>query len=141
MRSTATSLVIALVVLGCDSTYPASEQVGLLTGVQSCYAGGQSPTNGGLLVPDPQFGTRFDGQGPVMWPVGYTARRLRTGEIAVLNTSGGLVATTGKRYRYSPVPEQPGEAGRVMARVGAIPVCDSYPWDLEEAWSSFRPAA
>jgi len=136
MRSIAKAFVIALLALGCESSYPASEQVELLTGVEACYAGGQSPINSGLLIPDPQYGTRFDGQGPVMWPVGYTARRLRTGEIAVLNTSGRVVATTGKRYRYSDVPEHPGEAGRVMERTGAIPVCDSYPWDLEEARSN-----
>ena len=59
-----------------------------------------------------------------MWPVGYTGVRLAGGQVAVFNVKGGLVATTGKTYRFSPVPGQPGEA------FGAVPVCDAYPWDF-----------
>ena len=133
MRRTTAALALALIVLGCGSPNPLSDRVELLTGIQSCYAGGQSPTDGGLLVPDPEYGTRFDGRGPVMWPVGYTGRRLSTGEIQVLNTSGDVIAATGRQYRFSPVPPQGGDADQVMGRVGAVPVCDSYPWDFEEA--------
>jgi hypothetical protein len=137
-----TTLALALVLLGCGSRVGANaeseaasaalagEPVALLTGVEACYAGGQSPNDGGLLVPDPDFGTRFDGRGPVMWPVGYTGVRLAGGQVAVLSGQGGLVATTGKEYNFSPVPQQAGEAGEVIARVGAVPVCDGYPWDF-----------
>jgi hypothetical protein len=138
MRGSTGTFALALFLLGCGSPNPLSDQVELLTGIEACYAGGQSPTNGGLLLPDPKYGTRFDGQGPVMWPVGYTGRRLSNGDVEVLNTTGGVVATTGKRYRFSNVPEHGGEAGRVMAEVGAVPVCDSYPWDFEEGEPQFR---
>jgi hypothetical protein len=128
MRRLIATLALAMSILGCGSG--ASDEVGLLTGVQACYAGGQSPGDEALLVPDADFGTRFEGRGPVMWPEGYTGSRLDGGQVAVLNTAGGLVATTGKRYSFSPVPPQAGEAGEVIARVGAVPVCDGYPWDF-----------
>jgi len=127
MRPVTATLALTLFVLGCSPSKGQGvegEPVEILTGVEACYAGGQSPNDHGLLVPDPEFGTRFDGRGPVMWPVGYTGIRLAEGHVAVLNAQGGVVATTGKTYSFSPVPGQPGAA------LGAVPVCDSYPWDF-----------
>ncbi len=124
-------LALALVLLGCGVENLPPEPISLLTGVAACYAGGARPAYAGVLVPDPVYGTRF-GRSPVMWPVGYTGLLLNGGHVAVLNAGGDRVATTGKAYAITPVPDQGGEAGRAMARAGAIGVCDSYAWDLEE---------
>lgn len=128
MRRTTAALALGLCLLGCG---PAGDQVPLLTGIEACWAGGQSPSYAGVLVPDPEYGTRIDGR-PVMWTVGYTGRRLPTGEIAVLNTSGEVIATTGKAYAISPVPPQRDEARSLLQRLNAIPAPDCYPWDFVE---------
>jgi hypothetical protein len=130
VRRLTASLGLALSLLGCDLAGLPSERVELLTGIEACYAGGARPAYAGVLAPDPYYGTRFDA-GPAMWPVGYTGVRLIGGQVAVLNAGGDLVAMTGKAYAITPVPEV-GESGRELARVGAIGVCDSYEWDLEE---------
>ena len=125
------SLALALFLFGCGTERLPTERIELLTGVVACYAGGASPAYAGVLLVDPVHGTRFD-SGPVMWPVGYSGVLLTGGQVAVLNAGGDLVATTGKAYEITPVPDQPNEAGRVMERVGAIGVCDSYEWDIDE---------
>jgi hypothetical protein len=129
MRTMTATLALAMCLLACT---PSGDPVELLTGVEACYAGGQQPSYAGVLVPDQEYGTRIDGKGPVMWPVGYTGLRLRTGEIAVLDRSGNVVATTGKAYAISPAPPQQEEAQRLLERIGAIAAPDCYPWDLEE---------
>jgi hypothetical protein len=131
MRRVTTTLALGLCLLGCGPSVLPGDRVALLTGVEGCYAGAQSPSYAGVLVPDPEYGTRIDGR-PVMWTVGYTGMRLPTGEIAVLNTSGEVIATTGKAYAISPAPFQPGEAGRLLQRLNAIPAPDCYPWDFVE---------
>lgn len=59
-----------------------------------------------LLVADPVYGIAAvprtgAGTGPsVIWPDGYTARRLAGGEVEVLNETGAVVATTGQEYVF-----------------------------------------
>jgi hypothetical protein len=57
----------------------------------------------GLLIVDPEYGTAAqngDGTHPLIWPLGYTARRLTGGEVEVLSGYGGVVATTGNKYNF-----------------------------------------
>jgi hypothetical protein len=131
-RLTAT-VALALCLLGCS---PEGERIELLTGVDSCYAGAQSPGYAGVLVPDPEYGTRIEGKGPVMWPSGYTALPLDGGQIAVLDGSGNIVATTGREYAISPAPRPQGEAGELMDRIGAIAAPNCYPWDFVDCTAS-----
>ena len=129
MRRIATTLALALSLVGCGLI---PGPVRLLTGIEACYAGGEHPVFQGVLVPDPEYGTRIAGKGPVMWPVGYTARRagLRWGPIEVLDRAGNVVATTGRAYMMAPVPNQREEAQRLLDSAGAIASPDCYGWDL-----------
>jgi hypothetical protein len=108
----------------------------LLTGLDSCYAGGETPSYAGVLVPDAEFGTRIEGKGPVMWPTGYTAKLQADGQVAVLDGSGNLVATTGREYALAFAPHPQGEAGQVMDRVGAIAAPNCYDWDIVDCTAS-----
>jgi hypothetical protein len=103
MRRIPASLVVAISLLGCGS--PAlGEPVELLTGVTPITGIGGCYTNhaGGMLLADATYGTRFvygtvsEGV-PVLWPPGFTGRRAGN-EVAVLDTQGNVVATTGRRY-------------------------------------------
>lgn len=129
MRPIATTLALALFLLGCGTFK--GDKIALLTGIEACYAGGQSPRYAGVLVPDQEYGTQIGGR-PVMWPVGFTGRRLDSGEVVVLDPSGEVVALTGKAYAISPAPPQREEAQRLLERLGAIAAPACYPWDLEE---------
>jgi len=60
-------------------------------------------SNAGLLLVDPEYGTAAqngDGTHPLIWPLGYTARRLAGGEVEVLSRKGAVVATTGEQYNF-----------------------------------------
>ncbi len=92
---------MALSLLGCSPAgliAPLGEPVPLLTGDLGCYAGGEGGPTAPLLA-EPQYGTSFFGK-PVMWPSGYTARRVGT-EVAVIDTKGNVKATTGRIYHIS----------------------------------------
>lgn len=129
MRRVVTTLALTLILSGCSMS--AGVPVGLLTGIESCYAGGQSPSYQGVLVPDPEYGTRIEGKGPVMWTKGYTGRRLIfSGAVEVLDRDGNIVATTGKAYAIAPAPGPGGEAGQLMEQTGAIGAPDCYSWDF-----------
>ena len=86
----------------------------LLTGDLGCYAGGEGGPTAPLRV-DARYGTSFDGR-PVMWPAGYTARRVGT-EVVVLDGDGNVKATTGRTYHiahaYAPmlIPDDDGSLG------------------------------
>jgi hypothetical protein len=96
--------VCALLMFGCgQSTGP----VQLLTGTggfdqPACY---DFSVTGSLIV-DPSAGTAIVPESggakgtpePLMWPLGYTAQRLASGQIEVLAPDGKSVATTGRRY-------------------------------------------
>jgi len=59
--------------------------------------------NVGLLMVDPGYGTAAQNGGdvhPLIWPLGYTARRLAGGQVAVLSGKVAVVATTGKKYNF-----------------------------------------
>jgi hypothetical protein len=136
MRPAITTLALALWLLGCGLAAPRGEPVDLLTGVDSCYAGGQQGVEG-PLVADPEYGTRLNGK-PVMWPVGFTGVRLVGGEVAVLDTGGKVVVTTGRRYYLSYGPEPHIAANhQLMERVGAFPAgANCYSWDVREVTPS-----
>ena len=60
-------------------------------------------SNVGLLIVNPEYGTAAqngDGTHPLIWPLGYMARRLAGGEVEVLSRNGAVVATTGKKYNF-----------------------------------------
>ena len=115
----ATSLALALCLLGCSSSEPIP--VPLLTGTEDC----QVDAALGLLTVDPKYGTAIiDEQGaasdrrptPVMWPAGYTGWWLDP-QVVVKDPQGTGVATTGRRYWISggPVAIVPGGSVAVAA--------------------------
>ena len=124
-RRLGTGLALALFLAACGTANPLSDRVELLTGLEACYAGGQHPSYAGLLVPDPQYGTRIEGKGPVLWHTGYTGRRLVTGQIQVFDDDGNVVATTGREYAIAPAPYLP--AG---APDDSVPAPNCYAWDF-----------
>jgi len=131
MRRVATTLALALCLLGCGQA-PVGVPVQLLTGVDACYAGGEQGVES-VLLPDPEFGTRFDDR-PVMWPLGFTAVQLLGGEVAVIDDDGKHLATTGKTYFISYAPVYATESRELMERFGAFPAAAScgHPWDFKE---------
>lgn len=106
-RRLSTTLALALCVLGCGLM---PGPVALLTGgAEECSIRAGAPTSiQGVLIADPQSGTAIEvdptesqwGPGiagstlPVMWPMGYTGRRVPGGEVEVLR-AGEVVVTTG----------------------------------------------
>jgi hypothetical protein len=101
----------------------------LLTGVDSCWAGGETGMSGRLLV-DRDHGTSFNGR-PVMWPTGFTAAR-RFGEVEVRNAGGTVVAMTGRDYFISHGRVADPEALELMERLNAFPAAANcgYAWDF-----------
>ena len=104
MRRAATTLALALCLLGCGSPVPPGEPVELLSGARpfdedECSR--DSYVASELLV-DPQYGTALASflageRVPVMWPPGFTGRRVGS-DVVVLDTVGNVVATTGQSY-------------------------------------------
>ena len=123
-----TALALAMCLAGCDSEDSSGGPVELLTGVDSCYAGGAGGTVGPLIA-DPDYGTRFNGK-PAMWPLGYTGFRVGS-EVAVVDAAGRVVATTGRRYYFSQAFVSKPENVKLMMSLGAVPVgyC-GYAWSL-----------
>ena len=114
------ALVAAIGVLVSSNATPAP----LLTGASdSCWAGG-APGYGGVLMPDATYGTAMRGY-PVMWPVGYSARREVGGSIEVLNARGAIVARTGRVYYFSQATRMGYDATNQPARFPGVPV-DAY---------------
>jgi hypothetical protein len=144
MPRVAIVLGLALVLVGCGSAASSSsvpsqgasgEAVALLTDTVGCYAGGEeSGAVIGVLVPEPSAGTAIRrtldrGDMPILWPLGYTARRVGT-EIEVLDTHGEIKATTGRTYFIS--PGMPGGKPGPRLVGGALPAAADcgYPWDF-----------
>ena len=129
MLRVVSSVALALSLLGCGSAAPPGESVRLLTGDLSCYAGGEGGPTAPLLA-EPEYGTSFDGR-PVMWPTGYTARRVGT-EVVVLDTQGKVKATTGRTYHISHafalmlIPDDAGSLGFEPAN--ALPAAADCPY-------------
>jgi hypothetical protein len=111
-----------LLLAGCQAQ---GESVRLLTGELGCYAGGEGGGTGPLL-PDRESGTSFLGM-PVMWPDGYTARRVGSA-VVVLDSHRNIRAITGRTYHisraYSPTVT-PGDGGPFPAAVEC-----GYHWDF-----------
>ena len=127
MLRVASTLLLAVFLSACDQK---GEQVPLLTGSFGCYAGGAGPSEGGVLVPDAEFGVKKEGAGPIRWPEGYTGWRFANGQVVVKNAKGEVVAVTGRRYRWTPVPG--GGGPQHPQGTDPISICDSYDWDFEE---------
>ena len=104
MRRATAALGLALCLLGCGSLIPLGEPVELLTGVRpfdadECRQDFNIPS---VLLIDPKCGTALASflageTTPVMWPPGFTGRRLGS-EVVVLDAVGIVVATTGESY-------------------------------------------
>ena len=103
MRRFTAFLALALIVVGCGSTVPFGEPVQLLTGAMpfdqdECTRNAHTASQ--LLV-DPEHGTTIAGypdtRYPVMWPPGFTGRRVGS-EVVVSDPNGKAVATTGTSY-------------------------------------------
>jgi len=122
------TVAVGLAMAACGMS---GQPVALLTGVDGCYAGGETGHRDVLLA-DPDYGTSFSGK-PVMWPVGF--RGVRVGEqIQVLDSGGTVVATTGRAYYLAIGPVMgSSESRQLMDRVGAYPVAANtcgYAWDF-----------
>jgi hypothetical protein len=72
----------------------------------------------GILVPDAEAGVAILEAGssgyqavPVLWPEGFSARRV-DGQIEVLNKDGQAIARTGRRYRFHGGTDENGWRGR-----------------------------
>jgi hypothetical protein len=127
VRRLITTLALALCMLGCAQS---AEPVQLLTGVDGCWAGAESSSGiTGVLVADPTSGTSINGE-PIMWPVGFTARRLPGGEVDVLDAEGKVLATTGRTYHLS-IGAVSGKAASTDIG-GAFPAAANcgYVWDF-----------
>jgi hypothetical protein len=118
------ALALATCLAGCTFLGPSAEPgastlsgepIELATGDTSLPEGCYLDYTVYRLVPDPEFGTAGelwlsstpDGPEerlatvPLLWPRGYTARRLAGGEVIVLNRVGEVVATTGQNILLS----------------------------------------
>ena len=137
MRRLLTTLALGSCLLACQLV--TGEPVQLLTGVDSCWAGGETGVKSTLLV-DPDYGTSFDGM-PVMWPVGFTGLRIRS-EVRVLDKAGNLVATTGKEYFMSRGRVESPESAKLVETLRAFPAAANcpYPWDLVDCGSTASPS-
>ena len=95
MGRVTTALALAISLLSCGLF-----EVQLLTGTdpRSCYAGGEGHFEG-VLVAGGEYGTTLNGK-PVMWPVGWTGRRVGF-EVEVFDGAGKVRAITGRRYRFA----------------------------------------
>lgn len=140
MREFALAVAVGLSVLGCSAAAPATESgpssqpspasVELLTGDTGCYAGGEQG-GAGLLVVDPEHGTRFNGK-PVLWPRGFTGARVGS-EVEVRDRAGNAVARTGQAYYISVAAVVwDSETHKLVEEIGAYPaaVLCEYEWDF-----------
>jgi hypothetical protein len=138
MRRIATTLALALCLLGCGSEVLPWDRVDLLTNTGNppspyCY----TAAFGGPLIVDRTYGTAItDPEGsigpvPVMWPVGFTGRRVGS-EVEVLDLDGMVVATTGRTYEIrggfeGREPRVWLYCGGVFERALCLPGCSSEP--------------
>lgn len=138
MRRLVATVALTLCLFGCDTT-PSAVRVELLTGVDSCWAGGETGLLG-LLVIDADYGTRFIAT-PVMWPLGFVGVRVGA-EVEVHDGTGKLVATTGRDYYLSRGPVFSPENAELMERVGAFPAAANcgYAWDLVDCGPGAPPS-
>jgi hypothetical protein len=165
-RRTTFAFAVGLSVLGCSAAAPATESnppmqpipspttsierpasssqpspasVELLTGDTGCYAGGEQGT-AGVLVVDPEFGTRFNGM-PVMWPAGFTGVPVGS-EVEVRDSAGNAVAMTGKPYYISNAyVGWDGETYKLAEEIGAYPAAAAcgYAWDFVDCATGAAP--
>ena len=103
MRRGTATLALALCLVGCGSEAPPGEPIHLLTGVMPFDQDECVPVQAGQLYVDPQYGAALglpwapDVRTPVMWPPGFTGRRVGSA-VVVVDPSGNVVASTGQTY-------------------------------------------
>jgi hypothetical protein len=167
MRRITFAVAVGLSVLGCSAAAPATEpdpsvqpsssvqpslsvqpspsaqpspaSVELLTGETQCYAGGEGG-GPGVLVVDPEYGTRFNGM-PVLWPPGFTGVRVGS-EVEVRDPAGKAVARTGQAYYISVAASRwIDETHKLVEETGAYPaaVLCRYPWDFVDCATGAAP--
>ncbi len=112
-RGFAMALAIALV--GCDRSVVAGEPVALAIRTDSFTPACHLNNIVGTLVPHAGAGVAIVEYGgdrtlPVLWPEGFTARRV--GEVVELfNQDGELLAQTGRRYFFAGGTDEAGWRG------------------------------
>lgn len=149
MRQITSAVAVGLSVLGCSAAATATESdpavqpspasVELLTGDTGCYAGGEQGM-AGVLVVDPEYGTRFNGR-PVLWPTGFAGVRVGS-EVEVRGPAGKAVARTGQAYYISvAAADWPIETAKLVEETGAYPaaVLCGYPWDFVDCATGEAP--
>lgn len=111
MRRIMTSLALALSLLGCDATVLPWDHVALRTSDSDtpplCFLAGVE----GELIVDPELGIAWrvgpDDIRPVIWPRGFTGRRVGA-EVEVMDRDGEVVATTGWKGEITYSKMEPG---------------------------------
>jgi hypothetical protein len=105
MRRIMTLLALALCLLGCDAGVLPRDRVALRTSDTDtigapCFLSGWESE----LILDPRSGLAWsagpDDIRPVIWPRGFTARRIGS-EVEVLDRDGEVVATTGRKVEVT----------------------------------------
>jgi hypothetical protein len=121
-----------MLLLGCGAKVPPGEPVQILTGAMpfdedECSADSYVASE---LIVDPGYGTALAGYAggprvPVMWPEGFTGRRVGS-EVAVVDSDGSLVAMTGQSYSvqgnrlypFGSNDHEPYRRGAVLSPIG-----------------------
>jgi hypothetical protein len=102
-RLTATTVVLAMCLLGCASFAPRGEQVPLPTepGVNRLTGGGVLMNRVIDVEAHPTTGTPiiWNDMSEMRWPEGFTAWRVGS-QVEVLDTFGNVVLVTGRRYKF-----------------------------------------
>lgn len=117
MRRGASTLALALCLLGCGSPTPRGEQVPLITveGQTCCFLSFSVVD----IKADATYGTVVKGTDePLRWPAGYSAWRAGS-EVEVRDPDGKVVLTTGGRYWISPT-----QPDWVVGEVRPCPDCE-----------------
>jgi hypothetical protein len=94
----------------------------------------------GVLVVDPEYGTRFNGM-PVLWPSGFAGVRVGS-DVEVRDAVGIAVAITGQAYYISVAAvDWDSETHKLVEEIGAYPaaVLCGYPWDFVDCATGEAP--
>ena len=131
---------LVLSLAACAVFAPEGEPVAILTGELGCYAGGETGSMD-ILAVDASYGTSFLGR-PVLWPAGYTARRVGN-DVVVLDADRNVKARTGRTYFISraysgdlpPYRDDAFQHGGPPSNAFPAAVECGYPWDFIDCGS------